>query len=113
MVTVVGTVMPHHRKGHGIPYALPVATRVLMGIQTLRRNLRARVEDVQNNGMHIFFGRHSKPVAVLVDVEWYRRAAEALGEPTTYELVILDEPEEKKAAKPLPRSEDATKPDPD
>lgn len=62
-------------------YDLDVAKRELMGIQELRLHIKERVNAVQN-GTHTVFTRHGKPVAVLVDMDWYRRAAEAVGEPT-------------------------------
>lgn len=62
-------------------YHLDVAKRELMGIQELRLHIKERVDAVQN-GTHTVFTRHGKPVAVLVDMNWYRRAAEAIGEPT-------------------------------
>lgn len=66
---------------HRSRYDLDVTKRVLMGIQELRLHLRERVNALQE-GIHTVFTRHGKPVAVLVDIEWYRRAAEAVGEPT-------------------------------
>lgn len=60
-------------------YDLEVAKRVMMGIQELRLRLRERV-DALGQGIHTVFTRHGRPVAVLVDVEWHRRATEALGE---------------------------------
>lgn len=62
-------------------YDPTVAKRVLMGIQELRLKLRARVNAVEA-GEHTVFTRHGKPVAVLVPIEWYRKAAKAVGDPT-------------------------------
>nr|WP_221374335.1 type II toxin-antitoxin system prevent-host-death family antitoxin [Actinoplanes polyasparticus] len=58
-----------------------MAKRVLKGIQELRRDLKAVVELV-TAGTHVVFTRHGKTVAVLVPMEWYREAAEKMGEPT-------------------------------
>ncbi|WP_341719979.1 type II toxin-antitoxin system prevent-host-death family antitoxin [Micromonospora sp. FIMYZ51] len=64
-----------------------MARRVMMGIQELRLRLRERVADVQR-GIHTIFTRHGVPVAVLVDVDWYQRATEAIGEdPLGFETV--------------------------
>lgn len=69
------------------PYDLDVARRVMMGIQELRLRLRERVSAL-SSGIHTVFTRHGRPVAVLVDVDWYQRAAEALGdEPMGFETV--------------------------
>lgn len=62
-------------------YDLGVAKRELRGIQELRLHIKERVNAVLQ-GTHTVFTRHGKPVAVLVDMDWYRRAADALGEPT-------------------------------
>lgn len=63
-----------------------MARRVMMGIQELRLRLRERVADVQK-GIHTVFTRHGRPVAVLVDVAWYQRAVEAVGEdPLGFEM---------------------------
>ena len=62
-------------------YDPDVAKRELVGIQELRLHVKERVDAVLK-GTHAVFTRHGKPVAVLVDMDWYRRAAEALNEPT-------------------------------
>jgi prevent-host-death family protein len=60
-------------------YDLEVAKRVMMGIQELRLRLKERVNAVEQ-GTQTVFTRHGRPVAVLVDVEWFQRATAALGE---------------------------------
>jgi len=51
----------------------------MMGIQELRLRLKERVSAVQD-GIHTVFTRHGRPVAVLVDIDWYRRAVDAIGD---------------------------------
>lgn len=63
-------------------YAFVMAKREILGVQETRDRLRTRVDAVLEEGTHTVVTRHGKPVAVLVPMDWYRRAAEALGEPT-------------------------------
>lgn len=63
-------------------YALLMAKRELLGVQEMRENLRDRVDQAIEQGVHTVVSRHARAVAVLVDIDWYRRAAESLGEPT-------------------------------
>lgn len=70
------------RTGDRKLYHSVVATRVLIGIQKLRRELRERVRAVTEDGEHDVFTHYGKPVAVLVPIEWYRDAARAVGDPT-------------------------------
>lgn len=65
------------------PYDFDVAKRELMGIQELRLHLKT-VVDLVLSGTHVVFTRHNKRVAVLVPMDWYRKAAESVGEPTEY-----------------------------
>jgi prevent-host-death family protein len=67
----------------GVLYADLMAKRELHPAQEVREKFAARVDDALR-GIHTGITRHSRPVAVLVDMEWYRRAAEALGEPTDW-----------------------------
>ncbi len=70
------------RTGDRNLYHPDMAKRVLIGIQKLRRELRERVRAVTEDGEHDVFTHYGKPVAVLVPIEWYRTAAEAVGDPT-------------------------------
>jgi prevent-host-death family protein len=69
------------RSPHRDPYDLDMAKRELMGIQELRLHLKAVVEKV-TSGTHVVFTRHGKTTAALVPMDWYREAAEKMGEPT-------------------------------
>jgi prevent-host-death family protein len=63
-------------------YDSTVAKRELMGIQELRLRIKAVVDAVVGTGVHTVFTRHGKPVAVLVPMDWYRKAAEKMDDPT-------------------------------
>lgn len=70
------------RTGDGKLYHSDVAKRVLLGIQQLRRRLREQVAAASERGEHTVFTHYGKPVVVLVPIEWYRKAAKAVGDPT-------------------------------
>lgn len=76
------------RSPHRTSYDHDMAKRVLMGIQELRLHVKdvvARVTGTDEKpGEHVVFTRHNNRVAVLVPIEWYREAAEKMGEPTEY-----------------------------
>ncbi len=54
--------------------------RVLMGVDKTRKLFAERINAAQNE--HTIVVRYGRPVAALVSIDWLRRAAEALGEPT-------------------------------
>jgi len=74
-------------------YAAPVRTE-LMGMEEVRKDLRRRLqlanperdpkkpEDEQPEEVHTVITQRGKLGGVLVGPEWYRKAREALGEPT-------------------------------
>ncbi len=80
------------RSPHSSPYDLDMAKRELFGIQALRLQVKAVVAKVaggkladgteEPGGTHVVFTRHGKPTAALVPMDWYRQAAEKMGEPT-------------------------------
>ena len=43
-----------------------------------RTNLRALLNEVEHEGVHIFVLRYDKPSAVIVSVEWFEQARAAL-----------------------------------
>ena len=69
------------RSQHRNPYDLDMAKRETVGIQDLRLKIKATFEKVAS-GLHVVIARHGKPIAVLVPMDWYRQAAEKMGEPT-------------------------------
>jgi prevent-host-death family protein len=77
----ITTAVASDRSPHRNPYDLDMAKRELVGIQDLRLKIKT-VFDKVGAGIHVIPTRHGKPVAALVPIEWYRRAAEKMGEPT-------------------------------
>jgi prevent-host-death family protein len=65
-------------------YASAMAEREQLGIQDTRDNFRDRVDKAIEQGLHTVVARHGRNVAVLVPIEWYRRASEALDDPTEF-----------------------------
>lgn len=70
---------------YSTPYDSPVTRRVLMGIQELRLRIKDVINGVADKTMHVVFTRRGEPVAVLVDMDWYRQASEAIGDPLDFE----------------------------
>jgi len=60
---------------------LPARKRVILSVQETRARLR-QVIDAVCSGQQVIMMRHSTPTGVLVPIEWYREAAEKMGEPT-------------------------------
>lgn len=56
--------------------------RVLMGVDKTRKLFAERINAAEQNNEHTIVVRYGKPVAALVSIDWLRKAAEALGEPT-------------------------------
>jgi hypothetical protein len=54
----------------------------LMGIEAARLPLGKRSALAKEEGVHTVLTRFGQPETALVPMEWYRRAREALGEPT-------------------------------
>jgi hypothetical protein len=65
-------------------YAADMVKRVLLGIQDFRTALAARVKAGTATGEHTVLQMRGKPVGVYVPIDWYRRAAEAVDEPTEF-----------------------------
>lgn len=60
-------------------YASRMVKRVLMGVGDFRQYLRGRMQ-AGKAGEHTLVSARGNPDSVLVPIEWYRRAAESLGE---------------------------------
>ena len=71
-----------YRISPGDPYAADVAATELMGIETARKKLGERVDMAAAGELHTVVTKHGQPAAVLVDMAWYVRARECLGDPT-------------------------------
>ena len=72
-----------HSKANRDLYPSGMVKRILLSVQALRRHVGLLAEAVER-GEHAVLSKHGKPFAVVVPIEWYRRAAEALGDPTEY-----------------------------
>ena len=82
-------------KTFGLPlyplYDADMATTELLGLEETRKDFRARVTVAEKEETHTVVTLYGSPAAVLVDIEWYRRAREALGDPT--DLRVRRKPE--------------------
>lgn len=63
-------------------YAADMATTELMGIEETRKTLGDRITAAQDDERHTIVTKHGQPAAALVDIAWYARARESLGDPT-------------------------------
>lgn len=53
-----------------------------MGVEALRKALGPEIEKAAEDGTHIFATKHGVDRGVFVPMSWYRKAREALDEPT-------------------------------
>lgn len=64
-------------------YAAGMARTELMGIEKSRQTLGERLREANSKDeVHTVVTKHGKPDGAIVGMDWYRRAREALGEPT-------------------------------
>lgn len=63
-------------------YDPDVAKTERMGIEAARKALGRRLDAAKNDGVHTVLAKHSTDEAVIVPMDWYRQAREALGDPT-------------------------------
>jgi prevent-host-death family protein len=63
-------------------YAADVASTELMGVEDARKKLGDRVKRAADDELHTVVTVHGQPAAVLVDIAWYTKARESLGDPT-------------------------------
>lgn len=79
---------------YGIPpatlYAADMATTELMGVEVARKQLGTRIAKAENNETHTVVTKHGQPAAVIVDIAWYARARESLGDPTDIRVPAKD-----------------------
>lgn len=76
-----GAVSPYG-SAPGSLYAADMATTELMGVEVARKILGDRIREAEENERHTVVTKHGQPAAVLVDIAWYARARESLGDPT-------------------------------
>jgi PHD/YefM family antitoxin component YafN of YafNO toxin-antitoxin module len=63
-------------------YSPDMAKTEMLGVEDTRKAFSARIIAADSDEIHTVVTLHGQPAAVLVDVSWYARAREALGEPT-------------------------------
>jgi hypothetical protein len=80
MITIV-TPAPYCSP-YGNLYDLDMAKTEPMGVEALRKVLGPRLEKLKADGVHIVATKHGAAQGVVVPMEWYRRAREALKDPT-------------------------------
>lgn len=64
------------------PYDADMARTEFLGIEGTRTKLGERIQKAEKDEIHTVMTKHGQPKAVLVDIEWYRKAREALKDPT-------------------------------
>ena len=65
-------------------YAVAMAKRVMMGVQEFRLKLKERIDAGVKGQEHTIISQRGNVVMAAVPIDWYRRAADAVGEPTEY-----------------------------
>lgn len=75
---------PMYGEPHADLYAADMVKRVLLGIQEFRTALKSRVDAAEATGEHTVLMKRGKPIGVYVPIDWYRRAAAAVEEPTEF-----------------------------
>lgn len=66
----------------GVLYDPDVARTEMLGVEEARKALSERLKKAEEEELHTAVTRHGKTRGFIVGPEWYRRAREALGEPT-------------------------------
>lgn len=64
-------------------YPPDMVRRLMLGVQEFRAQVARRLDAVDKDE-HTVVARRGRPIAVLVPIEWYRKAAEKLREPTEF-----------------------------
>ncbi len=80
------TTPPSHMYGepHTALYPALMVKRVLMGIQELRSKIGEMTRAVDEREEHVVLSKRGKPFAVTVPIDWYRKAAAKMDDPTEY-----------------------------
>lgn len=53
-----------------------------MTVEEARKVLGKRVDRARDEGLHTAVAKHGRTIAVVVPIDWYREAREAVGDPT-------------------------------
>jgi prevent-host-death family protein len=78
----VTPVASSYETAQAYPYDADMARTEFLGIESTRTKLGDRVAKAEAEELHTVMTKHGQPKAVLVDIGWYRRAREALKDPT-------------------------------
>ena len=69
---------------HRERYPASMVKRVLRGVQDIRVQMGDVFKAIEERKEHVVLARRGKTIAVLVDIDWYRKAAKAMEDPTEY-----------------------------
>jgi hypothetical protein len=75
---------------HAPPYCGPYGERYdpdmpktkTMGVEALRKVLGQELQKSSDEETHVFVQKHGSDIGVFVPMDWYRKAREAMKEPT-------------------------------
>lgn len=73
---------PPYGSPYGERYDPDMPKTKTMGVEALRKVLGQELEKASADETHVFVQKHGVDRGVFVPMEWYRRAREALNEPT-------------------------------
>jgi hypothetical protein len=78
----ITTYAPQYRSPYGELYDSHMATTKTMGVEALRKVLGAEIQKATEAETHIVVSKHGAAQAVVVPMDWYRKARKALKDPT-------------------------------
>lgn len=77
-------------------YAPEMATTEIVGVEDARKGLSGRLRAAAKEEIHTVVTVHGQPSGVIVDMAWYTKAREALGDPTDIRVRPPEPPRTKK-----------------
>jgi len=80
-----------------------MASTELMSVEEARAVLSTRFKRAREAELHTIVTKHGEPDGVLVDFAWYKKAREALGEPT--EVAFTPRPVRPRRRRPATKPE--------
>lgn len=78
----ITTYAPQYRTPYSELYDSDMATTKTMGVEALRKVLGAEIQKAAADETHVVVSKHGMAQAVVVPMAWYRKAREALKDPT-------------------------------
>lgn len=63
-------------------YDAAMATVKPVRLEDARKNLGNLVDEAERDGVHFPMSKYGRTKAVVVPIDWYRQAREAVGDPT-------------------------------